>query len=539
MHPKGTCSPRGSLAKRALVALLVACGGGGETTPPPTDQAELMATLQTLSAMGEKAAGTPAGAQAADFIADRMRAIGLTDVHFEEFTFPQWKLVSKTLSITIDGVAMSPGFDVFEAAGGGSITSAPIVDVGTATDGDLAGKDLTGKIALVVRDPSFHRSAQFLNVTGAGAAAMLYLSIAPRNLRQVGSVRFGWEDKGTIPAITVGADDGKLVKDAVTAGKDVRATIDVQVTSTPAKGKNVVGTMVGDKPEQLVLGAHFDTWGSGSSDNGSGVAELLAIAERRKKRGKPKYTLVFVGFDGEEIGLYGGYDYLRKHAVVAKDPILGVINFESPSANDPDIAGLVHSNQPKIDDALQAAHLRQLYAVYAGLEVVAQLFGGIIPTDIQGMYRGGIPTITTAVTNPYYHTVEDTPDKVDLQLLADSTDAFDEAITNLMKLSRADFEVKDPQIWTADVTASVGAKLVVEAQIHDGSGVMRANVLATASVLYDDFIHAQTIDAMTDANGMAHFELPADLATRGSGNRFVHITAGPQYPLVEKIVALP
>ena len=499
----------------------------------------MLATLETLSAMGEKGAGTPAGAQAADYIADRMRALGLTDVHFEEFTFPQWKLVTKSMTITIDGAAMTPGFDVFEAAGSGTIANAEIVNVETATDGDLAGMDLTGKVALVVRDPSFHRSAQFQNVTAAGAAAMLYLSIAPRNLRQVGSVRFGWEDRGTIPAITIGADDAKTIKDAVVAGKDVRATIDVNVTSTPGTGKNVVGRIAGEKPEQLVLGAHFDTWFSGSSDNGSGVAELLALANRRKIRGKPKYTMVFVAFDGEEIGLYGGYDYLRDHAVATQDPILAVINFESPSANDPDIAGLVHSNQPKIDEALQAAHLRQLYAVYAGLEVVAQLFGGIIPTDIQGIYRAGIPTVTTAVTNPYYHTVEDTPDKVDLQLLADSTDAFDEAIASLMKLSKADYEVKDPQIWTAEITTSSDAMFVVDAQIHDGMGAMRGNVLATASVLYDDFMHAQTIDAMTDATGKAHFEFPLDVATRGAGKRYVHITAGPQYPLVEKIVALP
>ncbi|MDQ3333741.1 MAG: M28 family peptidase [Myxococcota bacterium] len=525
--------------KRALLALLVACGGGGEVTPPPTDQADLLATLEVLSAMGEKAAGTPAGAQAADYIAGRFRAIGLTDVHFEEFTFPQWKLVSKSLSITIDGVVMSPGFDVFEASGGGQVTSAEIVNVETATAGDLAGKNLTGKIALVVRDPSFHRSAQYQNVMGAGAAGMLYLSIAPKNLRQVGSVRFGWEDGGTIPALTVGADDGKTIKDAVIAGKNVRATVDVKITSAPGTGKNVVGRIAGERKEQLVLGAHFDTWFSGSSDNGGGVAELLAIAERRKIRGKPKYTLVFVAFDGEEIGLYGGYDYLRKHDVVARDPILAVINFESPSAHDPDIAGLVHSNQPKIDEALQKAHLRQLYAVYAGLEVVAQLFGGIIPTDIQGMYRGGIPTVTTAVTNPYYHTAEDTPDKVDLQLLAESTDAFDEAISNLLKLQIADYEVPDPQVWTADVTTSAGATFVVEAQIRDGMGAIRGNVAASASVLYDDFLHAQTITAMTDANGKVRFEFPADVTTRGSGQRFAHITAGPQYPLVEKIVALP
>src|SRR5436190_19210944 len=97
--------------KRVLLVVLAACGGGGETVPPPTDQAGLLATLEALSAMGQKGAGTPAGQQAADYIADRFRTLGLSDVHFEEFTFPQWKLLSKSMTITIDGVAMTPGFD--------------------------------------------------------------------------------------------------------------------------------------------------------------------------------------------------------------------------------------------------------------------------------------------------------------------------------------------------------------------------------------------------------------------------------------------
>jgi Zn-dependent M28 family amino/carboxypeptidase len=434
----------------------------------------------------------------------------------------------------------SPGFDVFEASGPGTATSAEVIDVGTASDGDLAGKDLTGKVALVIRDPSFHRAAQYRNVTAKGAAAMLYLSIAPQNLRQVGSVRFDWEAAGTIPALTVGADDGAAIKSAVLAGKTVRATFQISIRSAPGTGRNLVARIPGERPEMIVLGAHFDTWFSGSSDNGGGVAELLAMADRRRQRGKPRYTLVFVAFDGEEIGLYGGYHYLRQHKVVAGEPILAVLNFESPSAHDPDIAGLVHSNQPALDDALQAAHLRQIYGVYAGLEVVAQLFGGIIPTDIQGMYRSGVPTVTTAVTNPYYHTMMDTPDKVDLQLLVESTDAFDTAIELMMKQEPAAFAVVDPQLWTTEVTTSaVGATFVVDAIVRDGSGAPAAGARASAAILYDDFFQAATATAITDAGGRAHFELPAGAVTMGRGNRFVHVGAGPIYPLVEKIVALP
>ncbi len=524
---------------RRLVAALVVFGcGGKEVVLGPTDQGQLLATLDDLAAMGQKQAGTPAGQQAAQYIADRMQALKLTDVHMESFQFPRWELMSKSMTVSIDGVEMSPGFDVFEASGSG-VVDGEIVNVETATDGELAGKDLTGKVALVIRDPSFHRSSQYRNVQKAHASAMLYLSIAPNNLRQVGSTRLDWEAAGTIPALTIGADDGAIIRAAVLGGKTVRAKMDIAIKSTPGTGTNVVARIPGERPEMIVLAAHFDTWFTGSSDNGSGIAELLAVAARRKQRAKPRYTLVFAAFDGEEIGLYGGYDYLHKHTTVAGDPIVAVLNFESPSANDPEIAGLVHSNQPALDDALQAAHLRQLYGVYAGLEVVAMLFGGIIPTDIQGVYRSGIPSVTTAVTNAYYHTVDDTPDKVDLRLLSESSDAFDAALDFIMDNEPAVYEVPDHKLWTTEVSTTTGAMFAVDATFADGDGAPGANAVATASILVDDFTLAATVTATTDANGHVVFQLPPAALTMGSGNRFLHVTAGPTYPLVEKILALP
>ena len=516
--------------KRALLAVMLAACGSDTKTLPPTDPAELQATLDALAAFGQKQPGTPAGQQAAAYVSDRFKALGLSDVHDEKFTIPAWS-ATKTFTVSIDGVESSPGFDVFEASGSGTITG-PIVDVGSAMDADLEGVDLTGKIALVKRETSFHRSAQLRNVHAHGAAAMLYLSVAPQNLRQVGSVRFGWNAMEPIPAITIGADDGATIKAALAAQKTVTANIDVQATSTPASAINVVGTIPGERPEIIVMGAHYDSWFTGSSDNGSGVAELLAVASRRMQRGKPHYTLVFVAYDGEETGLYGGYDFYRKHKIVANDPILAVLNFESPSALNPDIAGLAHSNQPKLDEALQLAHLRQIYALYTGMEIVAQLFGGIIPTDIQGSYRGGTPTVSTAVTNPYYHTVMDTPDKVDLQLLVDSTDAFDAVIDYLGKLTPQDLAVVDPQLWSAAVTVTGTS---VDITVKNGAGAPGASAKLQASVMHDDFILDAVVDATADASGHATLAIPA----AAGANRFLHVTAGPTYPLAETIVALP
>ena len=527
--------------RNAVLGLVVlGCGGSpANTTLPPTDPSTLMATLTDLAAFGNKHAGTPEGAMTAAYIGKRMTDIGLEDVHTESFTFAKWDLTTATMTVTIDGVDSQPMLDVFESSGAGS-ADADIIDVNTATDGDLNGVDLTGKIALVVRDPSFHRAAQYKNVTAKGAVAMLYLSIAPDNLRQVGSVRFDWETMGTIPAITIGSDDGTAIKAAVDNGKTVHAKIDCQVTSAPATGANVIGKITGERPETIVLGAHYDTWFTGSTDNGSGIAELLDIADRRVQHAKPHYTLVFVAYDGEEVGLYGGYDYLRKHDIVGHEPILAVMNFETPSAIDADIIGLVHSNQPALDFALQSGHLRGLYEVYAGMEIVAQLFGGIIPTDIQGTYRSGVPTVSTAATNPYYHTIKDTPDQVDLTFLGSSADDFDTSLDYMFKDQPTDFAVTDPKLWQGTVTTTPGGdSLTVDATFTDATGAPQASAIAAASVMYDDFMLATKVTGTTDATGHVQFHIPTAMTQMGSGNRFLHVTAGPTYPLVEKISALP
>jgi hypothetical protein len=521
-----------------LVVIFLASCGSEEKVLPPTDPQDLLTTLEALAAFGEKQPGTDGGRQAADYIAERFRALKLADVHTETFTMPRWVATKKEFSVTIDGVPFAPGFDVFEASGSGAIDG-PIVDVAAATDTDLAGLDLTGKIALVKRETSFHRSAQLRNVAAKGAAAMLYLSVAPENLRQVGSVRFGWNAAEQIPAITIGAGDGAMIKAALEANRNVQAHVDVQASITPVDGINVVGTIKGERPEIVVMGAHYDTWFTGSSDNGSGVAELIQVATRRMQRGKPRYTLMFVAFDGEETGLYGGYDFYRKHKIVAKEPIITVVNFESPSAKNPDLAGLAHSNQQKLDEALQLAHLRQIYGVYAGLEIVAQLFGGIIPTDIQGIYRGGTPTVSTAVTNPYYHTNLDTPDKVDLDLLVESTDAFDAFIDHLGKVQPAELAMHDVQLWTAEVTTTSGASYIIDVTARDGIGALREGAIVVASAMHDDFTLTAEVKGTTDANGRVALTLPATVTTAGTGNRFVHVTVGPVYPLAERIVALP
>ena len=522
------------------ISFFAACNGA--PTPKPTQPSQLMTTLQDLAGFADKRVGTDGGHTAGDYVMERMRKIGLTDLRMESFQFPRHQVMSSTFTITVDGSAVPMQHDVFEGSGAGH-AEADVVWVNFAKPEDLAGKDLHGKVAMVQRNPTFHRSAQYNNVATAGAVAMLYVSDAPENLIQIGSVRTdGWSPLGSIPTVTVGAMDGAPLILAAMAQKTLHAVVDVQAQAMPASGANVIGRIAGSEASgQIVIGAHYDTWFTGSSDNGGGVAALLALAERRAKEPQPRYSLVFVAYDGEEVALYGGYDYLRKHRIVGEDPILAVLNFEVPAALSATQLGLGRSNNQALDDALEGAGLGFLYTLYVPLDVVPMLLGGLIPTDIQGIYRNGVPTVSTAVNFPYYHTVKDTPEHVDTSFLAQVVDGFDDALAKLLADPPQAYAGLDPKLWQATLAArphAAGESLTVDVTVTDAKGVPQPNAMVSGTLLVDDFFLAGQLQVMTDAQGKVALTFLPGAAEMGSTNRYVHVTAGPTYPFVEQILAL-
>jgi Zn-dependent M28 family amino/carboxypeptidase len=66
----------------------------------------------------------------------------------------------------------------------------------------------------------------------------------------------------------------------------------------------------------VILGAHLDSWdlGTGATDNGTGSTAVLEAARALQKLGvKPKRTIRFVLFTGEEQGLNGSRAYVAAH----------------------------------------------------------------------------------------------------------------------------------------------------------------------------------------------------------------------------------
>ena len=501
-------------------------------------EGRLRQTLDELATLGERRAGTTAGAEAGDYLARRFEEAGLSTVHFEPFSLLGWSHSASSLDVRVDGVALPMAHDVFAYSGTASV-SGELVDVGTGHEQDYAGKDVSGKIVVVTRDSAFHRSSQYRLVIAHGGGAMLYVSQSPDNLIQIGTVADPEDGLGAIAAITVGADDGAAIVAAIADGKAVTATVDVQASLQPATGRNVVGLLPGRTDDYLLVGAHYDSWYVGAADNGTGVAALVELATQLAQAPAREHGLVFVGYDGEELGLFGGYDYLRKHVVVAGEPLLGFVNLEMPAASPGGLKIIAHTNDGPVDPALTAADMHGLYNLYVGMELVPSFFGGVIPTDIQGFYWGGIQGATTACDSPYYHTTEDTPDRVDVAFLVEAVAGFRQALASLDQVAADSFSARDRSVWDIEATtAHAGSDLVVDLVVRDASGAAQPSSNVRLWLDVDDFTRAFDAQLQTDAQGAAQVVVPASALGAGAGGRWLHVTAGADYPLAERILPL-
>ncbi len=503
-------------------------------------QQNLKQTVDDLAAIGYKRAGTAPALTAANYVASRMAAIGLQGIHMESFQFPRFQLLSSSLAIT-DATGSQPmTHDVFAYSGVGQV-SAPLVDVGFGHPDDYIGKIVAGRTVLLERDPTFHRSSQYREVIAHGGAAMIYISTSPNNLIQIGAVTDPEDGLGPIPAVTIGADDGAALRSRLQGGLVLLAAIDVSASVTPGTGRNVIGSLPGQLlgGPSFLIGAHYDTWQIGSIDNGSGVAGLFELARYFAACPPLPYGLVFVAYDGEEPGLFGGYDYLRDHIVNDKKPIAAFVNLEIPGSGPTDIRALARTTKGPIDEALDAVGIRSVYDAVVNMELVPLMFGGIIPTDIQGTYRYGVQGFSTACDTPYYHTVADTPDKLDYTFLAKAITTLAAGIDTMSQSPPSAYNVRDDALYRLDVTRhQVAQGLDVDVSVTDSFGNAVPLVKVSVWLDVDDFTRVFRSTMRSDGAGRLTVQIPATELSKGSGQRFIHVTAGMDYPLAETILPL-
>jgi carboxypeptidase Q len=98
----------------------------------------------------------------------------------------------------------------------------------------------------------------------------------------------------------------------------VRLTLKAATSDRDVDGLNIIGELPGgDRKEEIVMiGAHFDSWhtGTGATDNGAGSAVMMEVMRILKALNlKPDRTIRIGLWGGEEQGLFGSRAYVKEH----------------------------------------------------------------------------------------------------------------------------------------------------------------------------------------------------------------------------------
>ncbi len=155
-----------------------------------------------------------------------------------------------------------------------------------------------------------------------GVVALVELSSRDHGIIRLGSggSRGAADRPRGVPSVTMAAEPYSRILRLLEHDKEVELelTVDAQFHSGDGNAHNVVAEIPGtEKNGGLVLaGAHLDSWhpGTGTNDNGAGSAVVMEAARILKAIGvKPKRTIRFLLWSGEEQGLLGSRAYVASH----------------------------------------------------------------------------------------------------------------------------------------------------------------------------------------------------------------------------------
>jgi hypothetical protein len=332
---------------------------------------------------------------------------------------------------------------------------------------DYAGLDAKGKIVLVMsreprsQDPASpfrrhdahhytERDYKIINARQHGAAAVLLAAHPASGDPPLPVARGQSEPQGVLAVgVTRSAAEALLgsaglrfgdLADAIDASLTPRSallpgvTMRVDVTLVRERGMahNVIGLLRGTDPalrdQAIVIGAHYDHLGRGSDsslapdqhgqihpgadDNASGTAVVMALARAFAAAGGTPRTLVFAAFSGEELGLLGSAEYVRRPAVPLDKTVL-MANL--------DMVGRLRDGRLYIGGIDSGTGLRDVVTeATRGLSLSLELPASPIgPSDHTSFYVAGSPVLFffTGVHTDY-HRPSDTWDRVNAQGLA-------------------------------------------------------------------------------------------------------------------------
>ena len=461
-----------------FLAIAVCCLSAQQTVPPFTITPEIRAALDRVSAdslrghlsfiasdaLEGRYTPSPGLDIAAEYIAAQFRRAGLEpagdDGYFQTATFSvaetlmdtfdlRLKASTQTLSIAKDRVS----FNIDRALN----LSAPVFKIDYADAAALAAitpEQIVGKV-VIVEIPDSRRAEgprrlemymarqEFLGKMTA-MKAVLVLSIDRLSTKGTGPVQgrlIAPQEGGrlvqtpTTPVITV-HDPGalKLFDEAKPGQTTIQVSLNLPAQiERPVRLRNVIGVLRGSDPVLketcVLLTAHYDHIGkraelegdnifNGANDNGSGTVSVIELASALATlKQRPKRSIVFMTFFGEERGLFGAR-YYGSHPIFPLAKTVANINLEHVGRTDSDEGPQIASASLTGFDYSDVGTIMEAAGKLTGIRVFKHEQNSdsfFARSDNQALADRGVPahTLCTAFVFPDYHAVGDHWDKID------------------------------------------------------------------------------------------------------------------------------
>ncbi|UOQ95435.1 M28 family peptidase [Halobacillus shinanisalinarum] len=368
-------------------------------------------------------AGTQGEYDAVQYIKGEFESYGY-DTELQPFTFQEWD--GGTSAIDVNNQAFSGEVHTFN----GSVNSnvqAPLVYVGLASSEEV-GNEVEGKIALIQRG-SYTYYDKVQNVLDKGAVGVIMFN----GKGQPGN-HFGYTYEGQdIPAVAITHEAGLKLVDRL-QNEQVTATVSVEDAGTIDKTSyNVIATKEPHKNKDngqiAMIGAHHDSvaGGPGANDDASGVSAVLELARIMAKT--PTDTeLRFMTFGAEEKGLVGSYHYASTLSEDEVDRTVGHFQMDMVGSRDAgDLIMFTPDGQKNLVTDLGAA---------AGSRVAEVVeYGQLGRSDHVPFFQRGIPAalFIHAPLEPWYHSPQDTLDKISKEKLKETTEIVGAAVYRIAR----------------------------------------------------------------------------------------------------------
>jgi len=350
--------------------------------------------------IGHRLTGSSNGAKAEEYVFQLLKSYGYA-VHYQPFEVESWSRLTNETKIGDSPSALNTLKSVTLAHSPVKASvAAELADMGNGLEEDyLKDKEkVKGKIALIylgvlpgsaAGTPTLHRSEKTAIATKYGAVGVIIINGVKGGVLLTGTASVTGK-LIPVPAVCIGLEDGMKLREQLRV-KPQFASLNMTNFSGMIKARNVVATLKGSTlpKEKIVVGGHLDSWdlATGAIDNGIGSFAVIDMARTFKSLNlKPKRTVEFVLFMGEEQGLLGSKAYIKSAREKNElDQLKFMLNYDM--TNDP--KGFATSRKEMKD--LFTGWGSQIAQIDTGFKNVFRAGAGL-HSDHQPFMLEGIPT---------------------------------------------------------------------------------------------------------------------------------------------------